>query len=149
MRVVVVAHGHRQARAPRTASRHAPPPPPPHPPGPPGRGGGGRAPPRPPHAGAPSPRGVRGARPRSRSSTRADAGGIVTWAKTDDGLWRHYKARRAGVAAMGLWSLGQSWCADKHTDGAITRAAVLDLCDGDEAMLTDITGKLVCAGMWE
>lgn len=48
-------------------------------------------------------------------------------------LWRpDKKARRAGNAAMGLWTLGISWCKDHRSAGRIAGDAALELGTQDE-----------------
>lgn len=43
----------------------------------------------------------------------------MAWLKVDDQLHGHKKARRSGVAAMGLWVLAGSWCAAELSDGFV------------------------------
>jgi hypothetical protein len=43
----------------------------------------------------------------------------MTWFKVDDGLHSHPKARRAGLAALGLWAVAGSWSSDQLTDGFV------------------------------
>jgi len=69
----------------------------------------------------------------------------MTWFKADDKLHGHIKARRAGVAAMGLWILAGSYCADNLTDGFVAAdvPAIFAGKLGDE-----LAAKLVTAGLW-
>lgn len=69
----------------------------------------------------------------------------MTWFKVDDGLHAHKKAARAGVAAMGLWVLAGSWCADQLTDGFIPDYIAARL-DPD---YQEHGARLVAAGLWE
>lgn len=43
----------------------------------------------------------------------------MAWFKVDDKLHDHRKARAAKKAAMGVWVLAGSWCADNLTDGFV------------------------------
>lgn len=43
----------------------------------------------------------------------------MPWFKVDDKIHDHEKARKAGVAAMGLWALAGSWCMDNLKDGFV------------------------------
>ena len=68
----------------------------------------------------------------------------MVWFKVDDKLHGHRKPRKAGVAAMGLWVLAGSWCADQTTDGFVPDfiAASLDRDSKRHA------ASLVAAGLW-
>jgi hypothetical protein len=68
----------------------------------------------------------------------------MTWFKVDDGLHSHKKVVRAGVAAMGLWVIAGSWCADNLTDGFIPDYMAARL-DPDYA---EHAARLVAAGFW-
>lgn len=65
------------------------------------------------------------------------------WFKVDDKLHDHYKANRAGKAAMGVWVLAGSWAGDNLTDGFVP-ARVL----GRWGTVADAK-RLVEAGLWE
>lgn len=69
----------------------------------------------------------------------------MTWAKIDDRLHGHPKARRAGLEAMGLWVLALSFCGAYNTNGEIGHADI-------EAMAgkrtVPLANKLVEAGLW-
>jgi hypothetical protein len=67
----------------------------------------------------------------------------VSWFKVDDLLHGHRKARRAGLAAMGLWTLAGSWCAQQLEDGFVPEWFVLSWPGGDVA-----AKLLVEAGLW-
>jgi hypothetical protein len=66
----------------------------------------------------------------------------IPWFKVDDQLHAHRKARLARKAAMGVWVLAGSWCADNLTDGFVP-ASVLPLW-GTRADAR----ALVDAGLW-
>lgn len=68
----------------------------------------------------------------------------MTWFKVDDSLHSHVKTMRAGEAAMGLWVLAGSWCADYLTDGWIPAYAAKRLSPNAEAL----ADELVRAGLW-
>jgi hypothetical protein len=70
----------------------------------------------------------------------------MTWAKIDDRLHSHPKARRAGLEAMGLWVLGLSFCGAYNTDGRISREDVEAL-GGRRAL--SLADRLVGAGLWD
>lgn len=68
----------------------------------------------------------------------------MTWAKVDDRLHGHSKARRAGTA-LALWVLAMSWCASELTDGLVPLdMPSLLIADGDA-----MAEKLVSVGLWE
>lgn len=71
----------------------------------------------------------------------------MTWFKVDDKLHDHRKLRRLarteiGRAAVGVWTLAGSWCADNLTDGFVP-ATVLDRWG-----TTAHADQLVDAGLW-
>lgn len=68
----------------------------------------------------------------------------MPWFKVDDNFHSHPKARRAGLAAMGLWSLAGSHCMDYLTDGIVERWFVESWPDGIE-----LAARLVTAGLWD
>ena len=43
----------------------------------------------------------------------------MPWFYVDDHFHEHRKPRQAGLAAVGLWTLAGSWCADNLTDGFV------------------------------
>jgi hypothetical protein len=43
----------------------------------------------------------------------------MPWFKVDDGLHAHRKPRRAGLAAMGLWTVAGSWSAGQVQEGFV------------------------------
>lgn len=68
----------------------------------------------------------------------------MSWFKVDDHLHSHPKARRAGLAAMGMWTLAGSWAMAFKSAGFVPEWWVC----------THKTGKkhaadLVRAGLWE
>jgi hypothetical protein len=71
----------------------------------------------------------------------------MTWFKVDDGLHSHRKVmsipRRERVAAMGLWVLAGSWCADNLTDGHVPRYMLTEW--GATRRQAE---ALVSAGLW-
>lgn len=68
----------------------------------------------------------------------------MAWYKVDDKLHSHPKARRAGLAAMGLWSLAGSHCMDYLTDGIVEAWFVESWPDGRR-----LADKLVTVGLWD
>jgi len=77
----------------------------------------------------------------------------VPWFKVDDKHHDHKKTRKAlrGVsgkrrdaAAMGLWELAGSWCADNLTDGFVPTDELYRWDDAWEAL----AARLVAAGYW-
>lgn len=71
----------------------------------------------------------------------------MTWFYVDDHLHDHRKARRAGLEAMGLWTLAGSWCADNLTDGFVPADVVWRWTGGMEAAEL-LAKQLVAAGLW-
>lgn len=69
----------------------------------------------------------------------------MPWFKVDDKLHDHRKARAAGCAAMGLWTLAGSWAADNVTDGFVPES----VCTRWDASFRKLAGRLVTAGLWE
>lgn len=68
----------------------------------------------------------------------------MTWFKVDDTLHGHPKARRAGLAAMGMWALGGSYASQYVTDGFVPEWFVVAWPQGRRR-----AAELVAAGMWE
>lgn len=68
----------------------------------------------------------------------------MPWYKVDDNLHSHPKARRAGLAAMGLWSLAGSHCMHYLTDGVVEAWFVESWPDG-----TQLAARLVKVGLWD
>jgi len=68
----------------------------------------------------------------------------MPWFKVDDTLHSHPKPRRAGLAAMGLWSLAGSHCMAYKTDGFVPDWYVSSWPNGRK-----LATQLVVAGMWE
>lgn len=68
----------------------------------------------------------------------------MPWFKVDDKLHSHPKARRAGLEAMGLWSLAGSHCMDYLTDGVVEAWFVEAWPRG-----TKLAAQLVKVGLWD
>lgn len=68
----------------------------------------------------------------------------MPWFMVDDKLHSHPKAVRAGVSAMGLWSLAGSWSADQLTDGFIPDYIAARIDSDSEAH----AAELVKARLW-
>ena len=78
----------------------------------------------------------------------------MPWFKVDDKHHDHKKTRRAlrgatgkrrDAAAMGLWELAGSWCADNLTDGFVPTDELYRWDDDWETL----SARLVAAGYWE
>lgn len=61
----------------------------------------------------------------------------------DDRLHSHPKARQAGLAAMGLWTMAGSYCAAYLTDGFVPSSFVRGFDNGFRS-----ANKLVEVGLW-
>lgn len=68
----------------------------------------------------------------------------MVWFKVDDKLHDHPKAWRAGVAAMGLWTLAGSWASDQLTDGFVPQ----HIAQRWGPDVPDMAARLVDAGLW-
>lgn len=68
----------------------------------------------------------------------------MAWFKVDDQLHSHPKAGRAGLAAMGLWTLAGSHCMSYLTDGVVERWFVESKPHG-----VKLAAALVKAGLWD
>ena len=68
----------------------------------------------------------------------------MTWFKVDDKFHGHPKVAELSLAAVGVWTVAGSWCADYLTDGAITPGQLRRL-GGTDAE----AAELVEAGLWE
>lgn len=66
----------------------------------------------------------------------------MPWFRVDDTLHSHPKTRRAGLAAMGLWSVAGSYCMAYKTNGFVPEWFVTDRRARREAQ------RLVDAGKW-
>ena len=66
----------------------------------------------------------------------------IPWFKVDDRLHDHRKARTAGKAAMGVWTLAGSWSMHSHTDGFIPESVIARWGTKKDA------AKLVEVGFW-
>lgn len=79
----------------------------------------------------------------------------MPWGRLDDTLYDHEKVEAIEpgmrrLAALGLWTLANSWCNRKLTDGAIPASRPSRLADDvDPAEVADLTDALVDAELWE
>ena len=71
----------------------------------------------------------------------------MTWGKVDDKLHSHPKPERAGLAAMGLWTLALSYCCDLLTDGVVSRERAARLAGGPSTA-AKLAAALVAARLW-
>lgn len=67
----------------------------------------------------------------------------MPWFKIDDAFHGHPKVMELSPAAVGVWTLSGTWCANYLTDGEIKRGVVLRLGGTDEMIQ-----ELVNAGLW-
>ena len=67
----------------------------------------------------------------------------MAWYKVDDQLHSHPKARRAGLEAMGLWTLAGSHCMSYLTDGFVEEWFIDSWPHG-----RDLASRLVAVGLW-
>lgn len=67
----------------------------------------------------------------------------MPWFRVDDQLHAHPKPNRAGLAAMGLWTLAGSHCMSYLTDGVVERWWVESKPRG-----VKLAARLVAAGLW-
>ena len=70
--------------------------------------------------------------------------GDIAWFKVDDKLHDDKKPRKAGVAAMGRWTLAGSWCMDNLTDGFVPASVPVRWA----ATWRKLAAALVDAGLW-
>lgn len=68
----------------------------------------------------------------------------MTWFKVDDKLHDHRKARAAGCAAMGLWTMAGSWAADNLTDGFVPDSVAARW----DRSYRRLAARLVEVGLW-
>lgn len=68
----------------------------------------------------------------------------IPWVKVDDKFHSHPKVMELDLAAVGLWTLAATWCADYLTDGEIKKGQVRRLGGTD-----DHIDQLVESGLWE
>jgi hypothetical protein len=68
----------------------------------------------------------------------------MSWFRVDDTLAAHPKTRRAGLAAMGLWTVAGSWSSQQLTEGFIPDWFVATWPNGKK-----LARALVVAGYWE
>jgi len=67
----------------------------------------------------------------------------MAWFKVDDNLHSHEKARKAGLAAMGLWAVSGSHSGAYLAEGLVPRWYVAGWPSGIK-----LAAKLVAAGLW-
>lgn len=67
----------------------------------------------------------------------------MPWFKVDDGFHGHPKVVELSLAAVGIWTLSGSWCADYLTDGVVSNKAITRM-GGDDSL----AAELVAAGLW-
>ncbi len=68
----------------------------------------------------------------------------MSWFRVDDTLAAHPKTRKAGLAAMGLWTVAGSWSSQQLTEGFVPEWFVATWPQGKK-----LARQLVVAGMWE
>lgn len=68
----------------------------------------------------------------------------MPWFKVDDTFHSHPKARRAGLDAVGLWSVAGAYSMNYKTDGFIADWYVQSWPSGRK-----LAGRLVAADLWE
>lgn len=68
----------------------------------------------------------------------------MAWFNVDDMLHGHPKTRRAGLPAMGLWTVSGSYCNQYLTEGYVPEWFVKSWPNG-----VKYAGELVKAGLWE
>ncbi len=69
----------------------------------------------------------------------------MPWFKVDDKLHSHVKAARAGLEAMGLWTIAGSWSMDQLTDGFVPDYIAARL----HPKAKRLAAALVKAGLWD
>jgi hypothetical protein len=68
----------------------------------------------------------------------------MSWFRVDDTLAAHPKTRRAGLAAMGLWTVAGSWSSQQLTEGFVPDWFVATWPQGKK-----LAQQLVRAGLWD
>lgn len=68
----------------------------------------------------------------------------MTWARVDDGFWRHEKIAGVSDAALGLHLRALSYCCDQLTDGKLSKPALTML-----GAKPSQVRELVMAGIWD
>lgn len=68
----------------------------------------------------------------------------MSWFRVDDTLAAHPKTRRAGLPAMGLWTVAGSWSSQQLTEGFVPEWFVATWPQGKK-----LAAQLVAAGYWE
>lgn len=68
----------------------------------------------------------------------------MPWFKVDDKFHDHSKRRRADLAAVGLWAVAGSWCADNLTDGFVPE----DVCARWNKHYRKLAAVLCDVGLW-
>jgi hypothetical protein len=69
---------------------------------------------------------------------------LMSWFRVDDTLAAHPKTRRAGLAAMGLWTVAGSWSSQQLTEGFIPEWFVATWPQGKT-----LARRLVLAELWD
>lgn len=67
----------------------------------------------------------------------------MPWFKVDDTLHGHPKHRKAGLAAVGLWTVAGSYCSQYVTEGFVPEWFVSGWPSGRR-----LAGRLVSVGLW-
>jgi hypothetical protein len=67
----------------------------------------------------------------------------MPWFRVDDTLHSHPKPRKAGLAAIGLWTVAGSYCSEYVTEGSIPTWYVTGWPSGRK-----LAERLVLAGFW-
>lgn len=73
----------------------------------------------------------------------------MPYALIDDEICDHPKFAEVGLDAIGLWTLGLSWCSRHLTDGHIPTRIVERYTAGARRKTTVIAAELVQVGLWE
>ena len=68
----------------------------------------------------------------------------MVWFRIDDKLHDHPKAWKAGIPALGLWSVAGSWCGDNLTDGFVPDYVAARW----DKNYRRLAARLVDAGLW-
>lgn len=68
----------------------------------------------------------------------------MAWFNADDKMHGHPKVRRAGLEAIGLWTVCGTYCTDYLTDGLVPAWYIQSWPKGKQ-----LAERLVKAGLWE
>jgi hypothetical protein len=71
------------------------------------------------------------------------------WARVVGRAHSHPKFLALDPAAIGLWTMGLSYCGDQLTDGFIPRAQVAKLVSAPAGRTLKLAADLVKHGLWE